>query len=88
MYMSGTKICSDKSIKRGLSFHLCSTKILKGLKKSVLKETMDFQHYLECMWKRKDVYREMNLIRNYKQEIFSETVSKKALTAFDDKYIE
>ena len=46
---------------------------------------MNFQHYLECIWKRKDVYREMNLIRYYKHEIFSEIVSKKALTAFDDK---
>ena len=27
----------------------------------------------------------MNLIRNYKHKIFSETVSKKAVTAFDDK---
>ena len=27
----------------------------------------------------------MNLIRNYKHEIFSETVCKKDLTAFDDK---
>ena len=56
-----------------------------GLRKIVLKETKNFQHYLECIWKRKDVYREMNLIRNYKHEIFSETVSEKALTAFDDK---
>ena len=46
---------------------------------------MNFQHYLECMWKRKDVYGEMNLIRNYKHKIFSETVSKKAITAFDNK---
>ena len=45
---------------------------------------MNFQYYLECIWKRKDVYGEMNLIRNYKHEIFSETVSKKALTTFDD----
>ena len=29
----------------------------------------------------------MNVIRNYKHEIFSETVSKKALTAFDVRYI-
>ena len=60
-------------------------KILAGLKKNVLKETMNFQHYLECIWKRKNVYREMNLIRNYKHEIFSETVCEKALTAFDDQ---
>ena len=46
---------------------------------------MNFQHYLECIWKRKDVYREINLIRNYKHKIFSETVSKKAPTAFNDK---
>ena len=60
-------------------------KKLKGLKKSVFEETMNFQHYLECIWKIMDVYREINLIRNYKHEIFSETVSKKALTAFDDQ---
>ena len=46
---------------------------------------MNFQHYLECIWKRKDVYREMNLIRNFKHKIFSGTVSKNARTAFDDK---
>ena len=33
----------------------------------------------------KDVYREINLIRNYKYKIFSETIRKKARTAFDDK---
>ena len=46
---------------------------------------MNFQHYLEQIWKREDVFREMNLIRNNKLEMFSETVSKKALTAFDDR---
>ena len=49
---------------------------------------MNFQHYLECIWKRNDVYREMNVIRNYKHEIFLETVSKKSRTAFDNiRYI-
>ena len=46
---------------------------------------MKFQHFLKCVWKGKDVYGEINLIRNYKHKIFSATVSKKALTAFDDK---
>ena len=46
---------------------------------------MNFQHYLECIWKRKDVYQEINLMGNYKHEILSETVRKKVPTAFDDK---
>ena len=62
-------------------------KKLKGQRKSVFKETMNFQHYLECRWKRKDVYRKMNLMRNYKHEIFSETVSKKALKQLMIKHI-
>ena len=33
----------------------------------------------------KDFYKLMNHIRNYKHEIFSETVRKKALKAFVDK---
>lgn len=79
-----SKAYAYKYLTRGLNEFKCEKK-LKGLKKSVLIETMNFQHYLECIWKRKDVYREMNLIRNYKHEIFSKTVSKKARTAFDDK---
>ena len=78
-----SKVYAYKYLTRVLN-EFNSEKKRKGLKKSVLKETMNFQHYLECIWKRKDVYREMNLIRNYKHEIFSETVRKKAPTAFDD----
>ena len=67
-----SKAYAYKYLTRGLNEFKCEKK-LKCLKKSLLKETMNFQHNLECIWKRKDVYREMNLIRNYKHKIFSET---------------
>ena len=41
MYMSGTKIFSNKSIKRSLSFHFCSTKTLKPRTKLFFVNILD-----------------------------------------------
>ena len=52
-----SKTYAYKYLTRGLNEFKCEKK-LKDLKKSVLKEAMNFQHYLECIWKRKDVWRD------------------------------
>ena len=59
----------------------------KGIKKSVIKKNISFENYKECLFSEKPQMRKMNVIRSHKDEIFSETVNKIALSANDDKRI-
>ena len=59
----------------------------KGLKKSVIKQTITFDDYKRCLFSGKPQYRQMNVFRSRKHEIFTEEINKVALSANDDKRI-
>ena len=60
-------------------------KKLKGVKKNVIKETINFEDYYNSSAFKKEEYRKMNTIRSYKHHFCTEEVNKKALGAFDEK---
>uniref|UniRef100_UPI0035900141 uncharacterized protein n=1 Tax=Myxine glutinosa TaxID=7769 RepID=UPI0035900141 len=60
-------------------------KKLKGVKKNVIKETINFKDYYNCLTTKKEEFRKINGIRSYKHQLYSEEINKKALGAFDDK---
>ena len=59
----------------------------KGMKKSVIKNNISFKDYKECLLTKVAQMRKMNVIRSLKHEVFSETVTKVALSADDDKRV-
>ena len=61
------------------------TKKCKGVKNSVVKKSITHKDYKECLFKGKEQLREMNVIRSYKHEVYTEVVNKIALCYKDDK---
>ena len=59
----------------------------KGVKASVVKKTISFDDYKDCLFNKKPQMRQMNLIRSHKHDVYTETVNKVALSADDDKRI-
>ena len=57
----------------------------KGVKKAVVKNTISFQDYKDCLFRQQPQMRKMNVIRSHLHEIFTETVNKIALSHNDDK---
>ena len=57
----------------------------KGVKKVVIKKTISFNDYKNCLFNNKPAMRKMNVIRSHLHTIFTETVNKIALSPFDDK---
>ena len=57
----------------------------KGVKKSVVKNTITDEDYEKCLFTEKEQLREMNVIRSYKHEVYTEVVNKIALCSRDDK---
>ena len=57
----------------------------KGVKKAVIKKTISFNDYKDCLFDNKPAMRKMNVIRSHLHTIFTETVNKIALSPFDDK---
>ena len=57
----------------------------KGVKKNVIKNTLLFEDYKECLFSEKEVMRNMNIIRSHNHDIYSITVNKIALSSNDDK---
>ena len=57
----------------------------KGVKKSVIKKSLLFEDYKECIFSKEKVMRKMNIFRSKYHEIYSTTVNKVALSANDDK---
>ena len=57
----------------------------KGIKKNVVKKTMDFDDYVNCLFLDKKQMRSMKIIRSEKHDIFSKEVNKVALSNEDDK---
>ena len=59
----------------------------KGIKRSVVKNEITHQDYIDTLFSGKPLLRTMNKIRSYKHELYTETVNKIALSADDDKRI-
>ena len=59
----------------------------KGVKKVVIKKTISFNDYKNCLFNNKPSMRKMNVIRSHLHNIYTETVNKVAISPFDDKRI-
>ena len=57
----------------------------KGIKKSVVKKTMDFNDYVQCLFTGEKEMRTMKIIRSENHDIYSKEVNKIALSNEDDK---
>ena len=57
----------------------------KGVKKAVIKKTITFNDYKNCLFNNKPAMRKMNVIRSHLHTMYTETVNKIALSPFDDK---
>ena len=59
----------------------------KGVKKVVVKRSINFEDYKTCLFTGKAQTRTMNAIRSHGHELFTEGVNKIALSANDDKRV-
>ena len=64
-----------------------TTKKCKGIKKNVVKKGINFEDYVNCLFKEEKQMRKMNIIRSEKHEIYSKEVNKLALSGDDDKRV-
>ena len=64
-----------------------TTKKCKGIKKNVVKKTLDFDDYVRCLFYGERQMRSMKIIRSEKHNIYSKEVNKLALSYQDDKRI-
>ena len=59
----------------------------KGTKKLVIKKTISFNDFKNCLNTKEPQMRSQNLIGSKLHNIYTKTVNKKALSAYDDKRI-
>ena len=59
----------------------------KGIKKNVVKKTINFDNYVRCLFTGEKQMRKMKIIRSEKHNIYSKEVNKIALSNEDDKRI-
>lgn len=59
----------------------------KGISKNVVKRDLNFEHYQSCHTTRTKKEAKMSVIRSHAHSMFSETITKIALSADDDKRI-
>ena len=59
----------------------------KGIKKVVVKDTITFDDYKECLFTGKQQMRKMNVLRSEDHEIYAQTINKVASISEDDKRI-
>ena len=57
----------------------------KGIKKNVVKKTLDFDDYTDCLFFNKKQMRKMKIIRSENHDIYSKEINKIALSNEDDK---
>ena len=63
-----------------------STKRAKGVKKSVVNDTLQFSTYKDCLLRdRQSIEREMNVLRSRNHRIYGETIRKVTLAPFESK---
>ena len=64
------------------------SKKCKGVKKSVVKKSIEHEDYKKCLFTGKEQLRKMNVIRSHMHEVYTEEVNKIALSPSDDtRYI-
>ena len=61
------------------------TRKAKGVKKNVIKNTLSFEDFKECLFSEKKVMKDMNITRSKNHDVFSMTMNKLALSPNDDK---
>ena len=61
------------------------SKKCKGVKKSVVKNSITHKDYKECLFTGKERLQKMNVIRSRKHEVYTEEVNKVTLCPNDDK---
>ena len=61
------------------------TKKCKGVKKYVVKKRITLEDYKNCLFTKKEKQRTMNTFRSRKHNIYTESITKTALSADDDK---
>ena len=59
----------------------------EGVKKAIVKRSINFEEYKTCLFTGKAQMRTMNVIRSHGHELFTEEVNKIALSANDDKRV-
>ena len=59
----------------------------KGIKKCVVKKTLSFEDYKNCLFNPTDVYRSQLMFRSTKHEVHTIEVNKVALNRDNDKQI-
>src|SRR5688572_1417089 len=59
----------------------------KGIRKNVVKKSIDHEDYKNCLFTRREQSRKMNVIRSHLHEIFTEEINKIALSADDNKRV-
>ena len=57
----------------------------KGVKKSVVKNEIDFDDYKRCLFDQENLYKSMNQIRSKSHELYTIQLYKKVLSSSDDK---
>jgi len=60
-------------------------KKLKGIKKSVVSQEINFDHYIECLRNRVQYKAEMNSFRTNHHQVYTVCQNKTSLSCFDDK---
>ena len=63
------------------------TKKCKGVKKNVVKNKIEFEDYVECLFSGERQMRNMKIIRSENHDIYSKEVNKVALSKEDDKRV-
>ena len=59
----------------------------KGVKKGVVKKEITFEDYKRCLFGREKQCKSMNAIRSRKHNVYTEKITKIALSADDDKRV-
>ncbi|XP_023311415.1 uncharacterized protein LOC111692008 [Anoplophora glabripennis] len=72
-------------VKRAVDDDMALTKKIKGIKKSIIKNIITLEDYLECVDNFKNKYIRQNLIKSEKHAVFTMTQEKIALSPHDDK---
>ena len=67
--------------------HFVEDKKCKGIKKCVVKKTLMFEDYKNCLFEDSTEYRSHLMFRSIRHEIFTLEVNKVALNKNDDKHI-
>ena len=60
----------------------------KGTEKCVIKQKLMFEHYKDCLFNNKTIYRSQERFKSYYHDVFTEEVNKIVLSSNDDKRLQ